>query len=494
MGSRMKRYDLNLFKVISNAQLVRQAYPPKEPLPEVVNLQPNDANNPAEESTSLGLQWHIKQDTFSIKTEHKICPKTKRGFLSHTMAVYDPQGIAAPLMLTCKLLQRELFPPKDEDPHHTHGLGWDEPIPAQFHKQWDKMIATCKETEDLFIPRPFYPPGHGTPIQQQLHAFADASDLAWCYVIYLRTVTTDKQVHVAFVCGNNKVLPKGVCVKGQLSIPRAELNAAFDLAKKVLDVEQAVDLPKDICLPTILYSDSQDVLAWVKNGTTKEPISRYIASRVTTITNITRPSQWEYIPTKDNPADIGTRPVSADNLKASPWLTGPPFLHHENPQTPTKPISPTTNIAYLITAKSPKLNSYFNTKHRHAFEEITSGDSWKTLLNNQNASCQTPNLAEASIKLQKQMQGEAWPKGLDSFKTLEPRKRAEILAKSPFLDQEDGLIKVGGRLTRADLSFGRKHPTLVPDTELGDALLGYLHANSHHQGRKISSSAILERT
>merc|ERR1712074_470485 len=143
--------------------------------------------------------------------------------------------------------------------------------------------------------------------------------------------------------------PKGVCVKGQLSIPRAELNAAFDLAKKVLDVEQALDLPKDICLPTILYSDSQDVLAWVKNGTTKEPISRYVASRVTTITNITSPSQWVYIPTKDNPADIGTRPVSADNLKASPWLTGPPFLHHENPQTPTKPISPTPFTAYPIT-------------------------------------------------------------------------------------------------------------------------------------------------
>ena len=111
--SRMKRYDLNLCKVISNAQLVRQAYPPKEPLPEVMNFQRDNPNDPTEESTSLGLQWHIKQDTFSIKTEHKICPKTKRGFLSHTMAVYDPQGIAAPLMLTCKLLQRELFPPKD---------------------------------------------------------------------------------------------------------------------------------------------------------------------------------------------------------------------------------------------------------------------------------------------------------------------------------------------------------------------------------------------
>ena len=132
------------------------------------------------------------------------------------------------------------------------------------------MLSTCKEasSKDLFIPKSFYPRGHGTPINQQLFAFADASDLAWCYAIYLRTVTTDHSIHVAFVCGNTKVLPKGVCVKGQLSIPRAELNAAVDLAKKVLEVETEIDLPNR--QPTIYYSDSKDVLAWIKNDLPNE--------------------------------------------------------------------------------------------------------------------------------------------------------------------------------------------------------------------------------
>ena len=156
-------------------------------------------------------------------------------------------------MLTCKLLQRELFPQKDKDPHCTHALGWDDPIPTQFHKQWDKMVSTCRQTAELSIPRSFYPKGHGRPIHQQLFAFADASDLAWCYVIYLRTVTADGMIHVAFVCGSTKVLPKGVCVKGQLSIPRAELNAAVDLATKVLEVETELDLPDR--QPTIFYTD-----------------------------------------------------------------------------------------------------------------------------------------------------------------------------------------------------------------------------------------------
>ena len=197
------------------------------------------------------------------------------------MAVYDPEGIAAPAMLSCKLLQREIMPPKDHDPHGLHTLDWDDPIPKQFDKQWDKMIATCQEVKALTIPRSYYPRGHGIPIQQQLFAYADASDMAWCYVIYLRTVTSDNQVHVAFVCGNTKVLPKGVCIKGQLSIPRAELNAAVDLAQKVLEVETDLDIPN--LLPTQYYTDSRDVLAWITNDSTKDVLKRYVTSRIDTI-------------------------------------------------------------------------------------------------------------------------------------------------------------------------------------------------------------------
>ena len=140
---RLGRYDLKLCKVQSNAQLIRQAYPTEDKTPEIMTLKDWNAINPDQESTSLGLQWHIDKDTFSIKTEFKDRPKTKRGFLGHIMSVYDPQGIAAPAMLSCKLLQREMFPPKDADPHNTHAIKWDDPIPSIFHKQWDKMLTTC---------------------------------------------------------------------------------------------------------------------------------------------------------------------------------------------------------------------------------------------------------------------------------------------------------------------------------------------------------------
>ena len=156
---------------------------------------------------------HIAHDTFSIKAGCKDGPFTKHGLLRQTIYVYDPLGIAEPATLTNKPFLRDLTPRKEEDSHCRNALDWDDAISHQFQKQWDQMQATCRDVVSLGIPCSFYPAGHGAPVHQQLFAFADASDLAWCYVIYLRTVTTDGSIHVAFVYGDTRVLPKSVSVK-----------------------------------------------------------------------------------------------------------------------------------------------------------------------------------------------------------------------------------------------------------------------------------------
>ena len=286
------------------------------------------------------------------------------------------------------------------------------------------MFNTCRDvsSKDLYIPRPFYSIGHGGPIHQQLFAFADASDLAWCYVIYLRTITSDNKIHVAFVCGNTKVLPKGVCVKGQLSIPRAELNAATDLATKVLEVETELDMPHRH--PTVFYSDSKDVLAWIKNDATNEAPKRYIVNRINTIRKISDPDQWHYIPTKQNPADYGTRPISVEELRTSCWLSGPEFLFLEDP----KPlIIPSPDISSTIPYTAPSV-TFFLTRNRSATEEITTGTMWKNLLDETLKQTNATNIQEVSIILQKDMQREAWP--MKSINKQESKKCQELLAKA----------------------------------------------------------------
>ena len=82
---------------------------------------------------------------------------TRRGLLGYIMSPYDPFGIVEPAMLTTKLLQREIIPPQKNDPHNYHALGWDDPLPSHFTKQWDEMVKICSEVQELSVPRSFYP-------------------------------------------------------------------------------------------------------------------------------------------------------------------------------------------------------------------------------------------------------------------------------------------------------------------------------------------------
>ena len=63
------------------------------------------------------------------------------------------------------------------------------------------------------------------------------------------------------------------------------------------------------------------MLRYINNQTRKLFI--YVSNRVERIRKSTEPSLWNYVPTEDNPADVGTRTLSADNLKESTWLIGP---------------------------------------------------------------------------------------------------------------------------------------------------------------------------
>merc|ERR1711873_199841 len=182
------------------------------------------------------------------------------------------------------------------------------------------------------------------------------------------------------------------------------------------------------------------VLAWIKNDNTKEPLKRYVMSRVQYILTVSSPDQWHYIQTEINSADLGTRPITVKNLQASCWLSGPAFLFQQDPSPPESPTLQLASAPFFTHA-----SSYF-ASDTCPTEDVTSGSAWKKALLEAQQQNQATNDIEATTYLLKQMQSEAWPKGLDTVKQLEPRKRTELLSKSPFVDDTDGLLKVGGRL------------------------------------------------
>lgn len=52
----------------------------------------------------------------------------------------------------------------------------------------------------------------------------------------------------------------------------------------------------------------------------------YVANSVERIRNHTTPSQWNYVPTDRNPADLATRCIPAVELRDSSWPQGPKQL------------------------------------------------------------------------------------------------------------------------------------------------------------------------
>ena len=66
-----------------------------------------------------------------------------------------------------------------------------------------------------------------------MFAYSDDLDLAMCHVIILRTDTEYGSVFCFFGAGSTKILPKSTSVKGQISVTRAEMEAAIDLADLV---------------------------------------------------------------------------------------------------------------------------------------------------------------------------------------------------------------------------------------------------------------------
>ena len=67
----------------------------------------------------------------------------------------------------------------------------------------------------------------------------------------------------------------------------------------------------------------------------KQPV--FVISSVAKFLELTTVDEWNYVKSSDNPADAGTRGLSANSLRDSPWLKGPSILRtHDWPFKPSR--------------------------------------------------------------------------------------------------------------------------------------------------------------
>ncbi|KAI4904168.1 hypothetical protein NFI96_013831, partial [Prochilodus magdalenae] len=144
----------------------------------------------------------------------------------------------------------------------------------------------------------------------------NASVQAIAAVAYLKVLDSSGQYHSGFVLGKAKLAP---CP--ELTIPRLELCAAV----LAVDVAELITTEIDMDLDAVnFFTDSRVVLGYIFNE--KRRFFAFVSNRVQRIRRYSCPQQWRYVPSEHNPADWDTRPVPADQLKETTWLSRPVFL------------------------------------------------------------------------------------------------------------------------------------------------------------------------
>ncbi|XP_044316206.1 uncharacterized protein LOC123037801 [Drosophila rhopaloa] len=267
------------------------------------------------EQKILGMRWQVATDDFRFNVEYHRVPSsvlsgdrvpTKREYLSLLMSTFDPLGFLCCLMITAKLLLREIWRQK---------IQWDEPLPEEIGKAFAAWRREMDAVGQFRCPRQYF--GHGAVRTIELHVFVDASQSAFAAVAYWRVTYEDGNVLVSFVCAKTKCAPMRT-----MSIPRLELQAAV-LGTRLMNTvkeEHSVDTSE-----TVLWTDSKTVLRWI--GSTHRRYKQFVGNRVAEILESSKVSQWRWVPTADNAADDATRSQNkADLSPESRWLRGPAFL------------------------------------------------------------------------------------------------------------------------------------------------------------------------
>ena len=255
--------------------------------------------------TVLGLHWNADSDTISPKVKLKNRPATKRGLWATVPQIFDPLGICAPNLPTGRKILHEASERTTE---------WDEPLPSDLERRWNKHMKSLPNLKRLVIERCYW---KEKVERYELHTFCDSSENGYGCVSYLRMINQD-DCKVAFVVGKPKVIPKSSTYR----VPRLKLVAAM-LGVKVHDqVKKEIELPLTKCC---LYTDSTIVLDWLHAADKR--LKKFVARKVAEIKRLCGGHEWLHVATECNPADICSRGMNPK--KADPecmYFVGPSFL------------------------------------------------------------------------------------------------------------------------------------------------------------------------
>lgn len=141
--------------------------PEKERAQGFQDLDLDEDNTPMERTS--GIQWYAESDQFWFRINLKERPHTRRGLLSFVSSIFDPLGFLALVILSAKMILRDLCRQK---------FRWDEDLPDTV-VSWKKWIRSLPQLVGFGVDKCTKSKQFDAPVYAQPHHFADESEDAY---------------------------------------------------------------------------------------------------------------------------------------------------------------------------------------------------------------------------------------------------------------------------------------------------------------------------
>lgn len=425
---------------------------------------------------TLGIAWNTKKDRFqyAVNLPESKHPVTKRSIASDVSKLFDPMGWLAPTIIIGKVFLQRLW---------LTGITWDQEVDDDIKKDWLTYRAELPYLSENTVDRWLHTLSSRTHLE--LYGFSDASNMAYAAVVYSRVIDEAGDIHVRLLSAKTRVAP----VK-TISVPRLELCGAVILTRLLKEISTQLQVDSN---NIYAYTDSKVVLSWLHNHPSKW--KTFVANRSSEIITSLPSQHWHHVPSGENPADVASRGMSASALKDnSLWWKGPEWLYNKTIEhqvitdIPKEFIQEERIVTFNIMETEEKfiyILERFSSLERlvrviarcRRFKDIRE-KTYPTYI----TALELEQSSNTCILIN---QKEDFAKEIQCLRENRPlSKISKLRSLNPLLDQ-NGILRVGGRLRNANIPENAKHQIILPNSHLSKLIVSQAHKKTLHGGPSL---------